>query len=46
MKKQDSEIIIGLKDIISNLTITLKDKEKSFTELQEKYVYFLLLRIM
>lgn len=38
MKGQDTEIILGLKDIISNLTMALKEKEASFKDIQEKYV--------
>lgn len=39
MKKQDTQIIIGLKDIISNLTLALQQKENSFLEMHDKYVY-------
>jgi hypothetical protein len=38
MKGQETEIIIGLKDIIANLTLTLKEKETSFKDVHEKYV--------
>jgi hypothetical protein len=38
MKSQDTEIIMGLKDIISNLTISLKEKDSSYKDIQEKYV--------
>lgn len=38
MKRQDTEIILGLKDIISNLTNSLKEKEQSFQEVNNKYV--------
>ena len=39
MKKQDTQIIIGLKDIISNLTLALQQKENSFLEMHDKYEY-------
>ena len=38
MKRQDTEIILGLKDIIANLTNSLKEKEHSFQEVNNKYV--------
>jgi predicted nuclease with TOPRIM domain len=41
MKSQDTEIIMGLKDIISNLTISLKEKDASYKDVQEKYVDYL-----
>jgi hypothetical protein len=41
MKSQDTEIIMGLKDIISNLTISLKEKDASYKDIQEKYVHIL-----
>ncbi len=34
MKSQDTEIIMGLKDIISNLTISLKEKDASYKDIQ------------
>lgn len=45
MKSQDTEIIMGLKDIISNLTISLKEKDASYKDVQEKYVDYLWFRI-
>ena len=43
MKRQDTEIILGLKDIIANLTNSLKEKEQSFQEVNHKYVQIILL---
>ena len=37
MKVQDSDIILGLKDTISNLTKLVQDKEQNYQELKEKY---------
>ena len=37
MKVQDSDIILGLKDTISNLTKLVQDKEHNYQELKEKY---------
>lgn len=30
MRVQDSNVIVGLKDIVSNLTLALREKEASF----------------
>ena len=45
MRDQDYDLIKGLKDIISNLTATLKEKESSYRDLQEKYVKMWLYRL-
>jgi hypothetical protein len=40
MKRQDTQIIIGLKDIISSLTFSLQQKEQSFQDIHDKYVRY------
>jgi len=45
MRDQDYDLIKGLKDIISNLTMALKEKESSYRDLQEKYVKIWLYRL-
>ncbi len=45
MKQQDTQIILGLKDIISNLTMALQQKENNYQDINDKYVFFCLHRI-
>ena len=40
MRESEVEVVKGLKDIIATLTDTLRDKEASHKELQDKYVLF------
>jgi hypothetical protein len=37
IKEQESELMLGLKNTICSLTSLLKDKEASYSELQENY---------
>lgn len=38
MKNEDTQIIKGLKDIITNLTTNIQQKDVSFREIHDKYV--------
>jgi hypothetical protein len=43
-KYKDSDLIMGLKDIIADLTNQSKEKEARYVELQNKYVNFMKFR--
>ena len=38
IKREDTEVVRGLKDIITTLSETLKNKELAHKDLQNKYV--------